>query len=29
MEALAARTDFQRLYIDWSSGMVVMVKLGG
>jgi predicted O-methyltransferase YrrM len=28
MEALAARNDFQRLYIDWSSGVVVMVKLG-
>jgi predicted O-methyltransferase YrrM len=29
MEKLAARKDFQRLYIDWSSGVVVMVKLGG
>jgi len=28
MDKLAARTDFQRLYIDWSSGVVVMVKLG-
>ncbi len=27
MEELAARKDFQRLYIDWSSGVVVMVKL--
>jgi predicted O-methyltransferase YrrM len=26
MENLAARKDFQRLYIDWSSGVVVMVK---
>jgi len=26
MEALAARQDFRRLYIDWSSGAVVMVK---
>jgi predicted O-methyltransferase YrrM len=29
MTELAARSDFQRLYIDWSSGVVVMVKLGG
>ena len=29
MEALAARRDFRRLYIDWSSGVVVMIKLGG
>jgi predicted O-methyltransferase YrrM len=29
MEALAARQDFRRVYIDWSSGVVVMVKLGG
>ena len=28
MEEFAARKDFQRLYIDWSSGVVVMVKLG-
>ena len=28
MDKLAARRDFQRLYIDWSSGVVVMVKLG-
>jgi predicted O-methyltransferase YrrM len=27
MKQLAARKDFQRLYIDWSSGVVVMVKL--
>ncbi len=27
MEALAARQDFRRIYIDWSSGVVVMVKL--
>jgi predicted O-methyltransferase YrrM len=27
MEKLAERKDFQRLYIDWSSGVVVMVKL--
>jgi predicted O-methyltransferase YrrM len=27
MEALAARKDFRRVYIDWSSGVVVMVKL--
>jgi predicted O-methyltransferase YrrM len=27
MEALAARADFRRVYIDWSSGVVVMVKL--
>ena len=27
MEALAARQDFCRIYIDWSSGVVVMVKL--
>jgi len=27
MKALAARTDFQRLYIDWASGVVIMVKL--
>jgi hypothetical protein len=26
MDALAARQDFRRLYIDWSSGAVVMVK---
>jgi predicted O-methyltransferase YrrM len=26
MEKLAARQDFRRLYIDWSSGAVVMVK---
>ena len=26
MEALAAKQDFRRLYIDWSSGAVVMVK---
>jgi predicted O-methyltransferase YrrM len=29
VEALAARQDFRRMYIDWSSGVVVMVKLGG
>jgi len=29
MEALAARQDFRRVYIDWSSGVVVMVKTGG
>jgi predicted O-methyltransferase YrrM len=29
MEALAARQDFRRIYIDWSSGVVVMVKLAG
>jgi predicted O-methyltransferase YrrM len=29
MKALAARQDFRRIYIDWSSGVVVMVKLGG
>jgi predicted O-methyltransferase YrrM len=29
MEALAARQDFRRVYIDWSSGVVAMVKLGG
>jgi predicted O-methyltransferase YrrM len=28
MEALAARQDFRRIYIDWSSGVVVMVKIG-
>ncbi|MGC2315053.1 MAG: class I SAM-dependent methyltransferase [Bradyrhizobium sp.] len=28
MKALAARQDFRRMYIDWSSGVVVMVKLG-
>ena len=28
MEALAARRDFRRVYIDWSSGVVVMVKSG-
>jgi len=28
MEALAARQDFRRVYIDWSSGAVVMVKSG-
>jgi predicted O-methyltransferase YrrM len=28
MEKLAARQDFRRLYIDWSSGAVVMVKAG-
>jgi predicted O-methyltransferase YrrM len=28
MEALAARQDFRRVYIDWSSGVVVMVKSG-
>ena len=28
MKALAARQDFRRIYIDWSSGVVVMVKLG-
>jgi predicted O-methyltransferase YrrM len=27
MQELAARKNFQRLYIDWSSGVVVMVKL--
>jgi predicted O-methyltransferase YrrM len=27
-QALAARQDFRRVYIDWSSGVVVMVKLG-
>ncbi len=27
MKALAARQDFRRIYIDWSSGVVVMVKL--
>jgi predicted O-methyltransferase YrrM len=27
MEALAARQDFRRIYIEWSSGVVVMVKL--
>jgi predicted O-methyltransferase YrrM len=27
MAALAARQDFRRVYIDWSSGVVVMVKL--
>jgi predicted O-methyltransferase YrrM len=27
MEALAARQDFRRIYIDWSSGVVVMVKV--
>jgi len=27
MKELAARKNFQRLYIDWSSGVVVMVKL--
>lgn len=26
MKALAARLDFRRIYIDWSSGVVVMVK---
>ena len=26
MEALAAKQDFRRVYIDWSSGAVVMVK---
>ena len=26
MEALAARRDFRRIYLDWSSGVVVMVK---
>jgi predicted O-methyltransferase YrrM len=26
MQALAARKDFRRVYIDWSSGVVVMVK---
>jgi len=26
MKKLAARQDFRRLYIDWSSGAVVMVK---
>ena len=29
MQALAARRDFRRVYIDWSSGVVVMVKSGG
>jgi predicted O-methyltransferase YrrM len=29
MEALAARQDFRRIYIDWSSGVVAMVKSGG
>jgi predicted O-methyltransferase YrrM len=29
MEALAARRDFRRIYIDWSSGVVVMVKSVG
>jgi predicted O-methyltransferase YrrM len=29
MEALAARQDFRRLYVDWSSGAVVMVKIAG
>ncbi|MGH6641444.1 MAG: O-methyltransferase [Bradyrhizobium sp.] len=29
MEALAARQDFRRVYIDWSSGVVVMVKTSG
>jgi predicted O-methyltransferase YrrM len=28
MEALASRQDFRRVYIDWSSGVVVMVKSG-
>jgi len=28
MKALAARQDFRRIYIDWSSGVVVMVKIG-
>jgi predicted O-methyltransferase YrrM len=28
MEKLAARRDFRRLYIDWSSGVVAMVKIG-
>jgi len=28
MAALAARQDFRRIYIDWSSGVVVMVKSG-
>jgi hypothetical protein len=27
MAALAARLDFRRIYLDWSSGVVVMVKL--
>jgi predicted O-methyltransferase YrrM len=27
MEALARRQDFRRTYIDWSSSVVVMVKL--
>jgi predicted O-methyltransferase YrrM len=27
MDKLATRKDFQRLYIDWSSGVVVMVRL--
>jgi len=29
MKALAARHDFRRIYIDWSSGVVVMVKTSG
>ena len=29
MKALAAPQDFRRVYIDWSSGVVVMVKLAG
>jgi len=29
MEALAAREDFRRIYIDWASGVVVMVRIGG
>jgi hypothetical protein len=29
MDALAARQDFRRLYIDWSSGAVVLMKSGG
>jgi hypothetical protein len=28
MEKLAARQDFRRIYVDWSSGVVVMVKSG-
>jgi len=28
MEALAARQDFRRIYVAWSSGAVVMVKTG-
>jgi hypothetical protein len=28
LEALAARQDFRRIYINWSSGVVVMVKSG-